>query len=155
MLERNEKMNNMDFNLERFKSAQQYDYDIALREIRNGRKTSHWMWYIFPQAKGLGHSRMAEYYGISSIEEAGAYLADRELGPRLLEISEALMKLEEKDAVKIFGFPDVLKLCSCMTLFAAVTGENSVFQRVLDAYYHGRKDDRTLEILSMWAGGRS
>lgn len=148
-------MDNMDFDLERFKSAQKYDYDIALREIRNGRKTSHWMWYIFPQAKGLGHSRMAEYYGISCIEEAEAYLADPELGPRLLEISEALMKLEDKDAVEIFGFPDVLKLCSCMTLFAAVSGENSVFQRVLDAYYHGRKDDRTLKIMKMWAGGRA
>jgi uncharacterized protein (DUF1810 family) len=148
-------MNTMDFDLERFKSAQKYDYEIALREIRNGRKTSHWMWYIFPQAKGLGFSSMSDYYGISCIEEACAYLADPQLGPRLLEISEVLMQLENKNAVEIFGYPDVMKLCSCMTLFAEVSGENSVFQRVLDAYYHGRKDDRTLKIMKMWAGGRA
>ena len=141
----------MDYNLERFKSAQAYDYFNALGEIRNGRKTSHWMWYIFPQLQGLGCSRMADYYGISCIEEARAYLADPVLGPRLVEISEALMELEDKDAAKIFGFPDVLKLRSCMTLFAEVSEENSVFQRVLDAYYHGEKDEGTIELLTITA----
>ena len=92
---------------------------------------------------------MADYYGISGLEEAKAYLADPVLGPRLVKISEALMELENKDAAGIFGFPDVLKLCSCMTLFAAVSEENSVFQRVLDAYYHGGKDKRTLELLGV------
>lgn len=137
----------MDYNLERFKNAQAYDYGNALYEIQSGRKRSHWMWYIFPQLRGLGHSGMADYYGISCLEEARAYLADQELGPRLLEISETLMELEHKDAAKIFGFPDVLKLHSCMTLFAAVSEKNSVFQRVLDAYYHGEKDERTLKLM--------
>ena len=137
----------MEFNLERFQRAQAFDYDTALREIRDGRKESHWMWYVFPQMKGLGHSSMADYYGISGKEEARAYLADPVLGPHLMEISEALMELEDKNAAAIFGFPDVLKLRSSMTLFAAVSEENSVFQRVLDAYYHGEKDERTLELL--------
>ncbi len=136
----------MRYDLERFKKAQTQDYGNALREIRNGRKKSHWMWYVFPQVRGLGHSSMADYYGISGIDEAKAYLADPVLGLRLAEISEALMELEEKDAAKIFGFPDVLKLRSCMTLFAAVSGENSVFQKVLDAYYQGEKDERTLAL---------
>lgn len=135
----------MDYNLERFKSAQMHDYDNALQEVRTGRKTSHWIWYIFPQAYGLGHSGMADYYGIRCIDEAKAYLADPVLGLRLIEISEALMGLEDKDAAKIFGFPDVLKLRSCMTLFAEIGEENSVFQRVLDAYYHGEKDKLTVE----------
>ena len=129
--------------------------ELALQEIRSGRKRSHWMWYIFPQIQGLGFSSTAQYYAIRDLQEAKDYLAHPVLGPRLREISSALLSLEGLSAHQIFGFPDVLKLCSCMTLFAAVTGENSVFQRVLDAYYHGRKDDRTLEILSMWAGGRS
>ena len=134
-------------NLERFKRAQAQDYDTALREIRNGRKRSHWMWYIFPQVRGLGHSSMADYYGIDGLEEARAYLADGVLGPRLKEISEALLALEDKDAERIFGFPDVLKLRSCMTLFAAVSEEDSVFHRVLDTYYHGEKDELTLSLL--------
>jgi uncharacterized protein (DUF1810 family) len=135
------------YDLERFKRAQARDYDIALREIRSGRKRSHWMWYIFPQVRGLGHSSMADYYGLDGREEARAYLADPMLGPRLLAISEALLELEDKDAARIFGFPDVLKLRSCMTLFAAVSEEGSVFHRVLDAYYHGEKDELTMARL--------
>ena len=137
----------MRYDLERFKKAQTQDYGNALREIRNGRKKSHWMWYVFPQVRGLGHSSMADYYGISGIDEAKAYLADPVLGPRLAEISEALMELEEKDAAKIFGFPDVLKLRSCMTLFALAAPEQPVFGRVLEKYYAGRRDERTLELL--------
>lgn len=135
------------YDLERFKRAQARDYDIALREIRSGRKRSHWMWYIFPQVRGLGHSSMADYYGLDGREEARAYLADPMLGPRLLAISEALLELEDKDAARIFGFPDVLKLRSCMTLFAAVSEEGSVFHRVLDTYYHGEKDELTMARL--------
>ena len=135
------------YDLERFKRAQTQDYAVALREIRSGRKRSHWMWYIFPQLRGLGHSGMADYYGIDGREEAVAYLADDVLGPRLIESSEALLALEDKDAEHIFGFPDVLKLRSCMTLFAAVSEEGSVFQKVLDAYYHGEKDELTLARL--------
>ena len=137
----------MDYNLKRFINAQENDYNNALCEVRSGRKISHWMWYIFPQAYGLGHSDIANYYGIRCVDEAKAYLADSVLGLRLVEISEALMELEDKDAEKIFGFPDVLKLCSCMTLFAAISEENSVFQQVLDAYYHGKKDERTIEFI--------
>lgn len=135
------------YNLERFKSAQAVDYDTALHEINNGRKRSHWMWYIFPQLRGLGHSSMANYYGIGCSDEAIAYLADPVLGSRLVQISEALMELENKDAVRIFGYPDVQKLRSCMTLFATVSEDGSVFQRVLDAYYHSEKDERTMELL--------
>ncbi|MCR4883614.1 MAG: DUF1810 domain-containing protein [Clostridiales bacterium] len=137
----------MNYDLERFKKAQAFSYDSALREVRNGLKTSHWMWYIFPQVRGLGHSSMADFYGISGEEEARAYLADPVLGGRLNEICEALMELEDRDAGAIFGFPDVLKLRSSMTLFAEVSGPDSVFQQVLDAYYHGEKDERTLQIL--------
>lgn len=143
----------MDYNLERFKKAQEQDYAIALQEIREGQKRSHWMWYIFPQLRELGRSYMSEYYGISGRDEAKAYLADPVLGFRLVEISEALMELEEKNAGRIFGFPDVLKLCSCMTLFAEVSEENSVFQRVLDAYYNGVKDSETLRILGATGTG--
>ena len=133
--------------MKRFESAQENNYNNALCEVRNGHKVSHWMWYIFPQAYGLGHSYMANYYGIRCIDEAKAYLADPVLGSHLVEISEALMKLEDKDAAKIFGFPDVLKLRSCMTLFAAISKENSVFQQILDAYYHGEKDERTIKFI--------
>ncbi|MBQ1312838.1 MAG: DUF1810 domain-containing protein [Blautia sp.] len=143
----------MDYDLERFKIAQVHDYSIALREIRNGRKISHWMWYIFPQLKGLGNSSMADFYGISGLDEARAYLADPVLGSRLLEISQALMELENKDAVRVFGFPDVLKLRSCMTLFATADDkEDSVFRKVLEAYYHGERDEKTLGIIGRQQG---
>ena len=111
------------------------------------------MWYIFPQLRELGRSGMAEYYGISGKDEARAYLADPVLGPRLVEISEAFLELEDKDAGRIFGYPDVVKLRSCMTLFLEVSGEDSVFRRVLDAYYHGVKDQETLRILEKETAG--
>ena len=137
----------MRYDLERFKKAQTQDYGNALREIRNGRKKSHWMWYVFPQVRGLGSSPTAQKYAIQSRQEAEEYEKDPVLGRRLREITEALLAQKESDPVKIFGFPDVLKLRSCMTLFAAVSGENSVFQKVLDAYYQGEKDERTLALL--------
>ena len=143
----------MYYDLERFKKMQVLDYEKALGEIRGGRKKTHWMWYIFPQLRELGRSGMAEYYGISGKDEARAYLADPILGPRLVEISEALMELEDKDAGRIFGYPDVVKLRSCMTLFLEVSGEDSVFWRVLDAYYHGVKDQETLRILEKETAG--
>ena len=139
----------MDYNLERFKSAQAYDFDKALLEIRSGRKSGHWMWYIFPQMRGLGYSSMANYYGIGCSDEARAYLADPVLGSRLVLICEALMELENKDAFMIFGYPDVQKLRSCMTLFAAISEDDSIFQKVLEAYYHGEKDERTLDLLKI------
>ena len=137
----------MAWNMERFKRAQEQSYEQALQEIRSGKKRSHWMWYIFPQMRGLGFSSTAEYYGISSLEEACAYLEDPVLGPRLTEISQALLELEDKNADRVFGYPDNLKLRSSMTLFAAAAGEDSVFQQVLDAYFDGNADQHTIAML--------
>lgn len=137
----------MDYDLERFVKAQAYDYDAALREIRGGRKRSHWMWYIFPQLRGLGFSSTAQYYGIRDLEEAKAYMAHPVLGPRLAEISEALLGLDACDPSAVMGYPDDLKLRSCMTLFALAAPEQPVFGRVLEKYYAGRRDERTLELL--------
>ena len=133
--------------LDRFVKAQQYDYDTALREIRSGRKRSHWMWYIFPQLQGLGFSSTAQYYGIRDLEEAKAYMAHPVLGPRLTEISEALLGLDTCDPSAVMGYPDDLKLRSCMTLFEQAAPEQPVFGRVLEKYYVGRRDSCTLELL--------
>ena len=132
------------FDLSRFTDAQRRSYPTALREIRSGRKRTHWMWYIFPQLRGLGRSSTAEYYGIQSLDEAAAFLAHPVLGANLREISGALLALEGDNPTEIFGWPDDLKLRSSMTLFAAVSPENSVFHRVLDKYYGGRPDELTM-----------
>lgn len=137
----------MDYDLDRFVKAQAYDYDAALREIRSGHKRSHWMWYIFPQFQGLGFSSMAQYYGIRDLEEAKAYMAHPVLGPRLTEISEALLGLDTRDPSAVMGYPDDLKLRSCMTLFELAAPEQPVFGRVLEKYYAGRRDGLTLELL--------
>ena len=137
----------MTYNLSRFLSAQERDYSTALSEIKRGRKTSHWMWYIFPQVAGLGFSETSEHYSIKSIDEAHAYLEHPVLGTRLIEISEALLELEEKSAYQIFGSPDDMKLKSSMTLFGAVPGAPNVFGLVLDRYYNGQKDEQTLALL--------
>ena len=130
--------------LERFLPPQERDYAQALGEIRAGRKRSHWIWYIFPQLRGLGHSHYANYYGLEDKEEARAYLAHPVLGPRLLEITGALLALPERDPVRVMGRPDNLKLCSCMTLFEAVSQPGSVFAQVLERFYGGQRDGRTL-----------
>lgn len=132
--------------LERFVKAQEHDYPIALREIRNGKKVSHWMWYIFPQIRGLGRSDISRYYAIESLEEAKAYLAHPILGSRLREISQALLDLNMCDAYAIFGAPDHMKLRSSMTLFARAGGD-AVFQNVLERFFGGNPDKRTLNIL--------
>ena len=132
--------------LERFLSAQEHDYEIALSEIRNGRKQSHWMWYIFPQIQGLGYSSMAQFYAIKDREEAVAYLNHPVLGKRLVEITEALLNLRENDARKVMGYPDDLKLKSSMTLFYVVSGR-AVFIQVLDKYYFGELDEKTVSLL--------
>lgn len=132
--------------LERFVKAQEHDYPIALREIRNGKKVSHWMWYIFPQIRGLGRSDVSRYYAIESLEEAKAYLAHPILGSRLREISQALLDLNMGDAYAIFGAPDHMKLRSSMTLFARAGGD-AVFQNVLERFFGGNPDKRTLNIL--------
>ncbi len=137
------------YDLSRFLEAQKNSYDTALREIKAGRKRSHWMWYIFPQIQGLGYSAMAQHYAIRDLDEARKYLQHPLLGPRLIEISEALLALEESDPRRVMGSPDDLKLRSCMTLFQSAAPEQSVFGKVLDKFYGGRPDGRTLEILSL------
>ena len=133
--------------LKRFLDAQQHEYAQALQEIRGGRKRSHWIWYIFPQLKELGYSDMAKFYGIRDLAEAKAYLAEPTLRARHIEISEALLKLPENDPNKVMGYPDDLKLRSSMTLFAAADPDCPVFQQVLDKYFDGKPDQRTLDLL--------
>ena len=132
--------------LERFVKAQEQSYGQALREIQNGRKRSHWMWYIFPQIQGLGHSPTAQYYAVRDQAEAKAYMAHPVLGSRLLEISGELLRLKSSNAREVFGSPDDMKLKSSMTLFEAVSGE-PVFGRVLDKFFAGERDMLTLDFL--------
>jgi uncharacterized protein (DUF1810 family) len=134
--------------LERFEIAQEKVYDCALQEIQNGEKQGHWMWFIFPQYKGLGYSEAAKYYAIQSIAEAANYLQHHILGKRLIEISNVLTSLITSDATEVFGVVDSLKLRSSMTLFNAVaTNEVYVFQKVLDKFFAGRADKNTLELI--------
>jgi len=135
------------FDLDRFISAQENQYHQALSEIKNGQKESHWMWFVFPQIDGLGFSNMTVKYAIKSRNEAIAYLHHSVLGPRLREITQALLEVKGKSALEIMGSPDYLKLKSCMTLFALVSNENSLFQRVLDKYFGGKLDERTIDLL--------
>ena len=144
----NDKKGEQKMTLERFIKAQNNTYEEALNEIKAGRKRSHWIWFIFPQMKDLGFSHMSQFYGIENIDEAREYLANPVLGTRLVEISEALLNLQENDpAVVMGGSPDDMKLQSSMTLFAAVSDDNSVFHRVLDKFFDGKKDTKTLELL--------
>jgi uncharacterized protein (DUF1810 family) len=135
--------------LGRFVRAQDHDYARALAEIRSGRKRSHWMWYIFPQHDGLVVSPTARHYAIKSLAEARAYLDHPVLGPRLVECAEAAFGVGERSASEVFGSPDDLKLRSCATLFARVAPVGSVFERLLDKYFGGRPDDRTLRLLGV------
>ncbi len=139
----------MNYDISRFIEAQRSSYQQALSEIKNGKKASHWIWYIFPQIKGLGRSAMSEYYGIQDIDEAKAYLADPILSKRLIEICEVLLSLDTNDAVEVMGRPDDKKLKSSMTLFDAATDSLEIFQMVLDKYYNGKKDNLTLRILGI------
>ena len=136
--------------LERFVQAQEGSYARALQKIKNGRKTSHWMWYIFPQLSGLGHSQTARYYAIRDRAEAAAYMAHPVLGSRLLEISSELLKLKSSDAREIMGWPDDLKLKSSMTLFGLVSRE-PVFRQVLEQYFGGEEDQYTVQAISRQA----
>jgi len=132
--------------LDRFIKAQEMDYEIALSEIKSGRKRSHWMWYIFPQYKGLGFSSTSQYYAIQNKKETEEYLAHPVLGKRLLEISEVLLELESNDAGKVMGYPDDMKLRSSMTLFYLVS-DNEVFKKVLDKFFDGKIDTKTEKLL--------
>ena len=137
----------MNNDLERFLIAQQTYYRTALQEIKNGRKRSHWMWFIFPQIVGLGHSETARYYAIKNMEEAKAYMEDYTLSSNLIEISEALLQIKSNDALEVMGWPDNLKLKSSMTLFSLAKPECEVFQKVLDKFFRGERDQKTVEIL--------
>lgn len=134
------------YDLDRFVNAQDtelHTYSEALNEIREGHKKGHWIWYVFPQIKGLGHSYKSEYYGISSKEEAKAYLEHPILGNRLRDITQALLDCSNPSAFNILGFPDVLKVQSCMTLFDMVA-PNDIFSNVLDRYYEGKRCEKTI-----------
>ena len=136
------------FDLERFVSAQERVFTTALAELKAGRKRSHWMWFIFPQLRGLGHSSTATFYGISSLDEARAYLTHPTLGPRLQLCTETVLGIRDSTLNAIFGSPDDLKFCSSMTLFSYAAGEpQSVFRQALDRYCDGRTDGRSLALL--------
>lgn len=138
------------YDLQRFVAAQNPVYPAVLAELCDGRKRSHWIWFIFPQLRGLGRSSTAQYYGIASRQEASAYLAHDVLGPRLRECARLMAQIEGCTAEQIFGRPDCLKVRSSMTLFAAVADPagRGDFQAVLDKFYDGRGDRLTLEMLS-------
>lgn len=135
------------YNLERFLDGQRFGYECALAEIKAGEKTNHWIWYVFPQMKGLGHSPNANFYGISCLDEAREYLAHPILGSRLREISEAFLAIEGKSAEEILSWIDAMKVKSCMTLFDAISPDD-IFAKVLEKYYGGIRDVKTLSLLN-------
>ena len=140
-------MDDDEYDLQRFVEAQDGVYEQALRELRAGRKTSHWMWFVFPQIEGLGYSSMAQRYAIAGRAEAEAYLRHPVLGPRLRECTALVNAVEGRTLHEIFGSPDDMKFRSSMTLFAACTGDASMFQAALDKYCGGERDPMTLERL--------
>jgi len=135
------------FDLGRFTSAQEGIYGSVLAELKRGQKQTHWMWFIFPQIDGLAHSTTSKYYAIKSIEEARKYLNHPVLGTRLLQCAETVLAVEGRSVSEIFGYPDDLKLKSSMTLFAYVADPRSVFVRILDKFFQGERDVRTLDLL--------
>lgn len=136
------------FDLERFVTAQASVFDRALAELQAGRKRSHWMWFVFPQLRGLGFSTTARLYGIASLAEARAYLAHPLLGPRLETCTRAVLAIENRSPQDIFGTPDDMKFSSCMTLFSlAANGNDSSFRAALERCCGGRQDERTMELL--------
>ena len=138
----------MEFDLERFVTAQEGIYADTLAELRSGRKRTHWMWFIFPQIDGLAMSATSKRYAIRSLAEARAYLDHPILGPRIIECCETLLALEGRSAAEIFGYPDDLKLRSSMTLFSIADPALEVFHSVLDKYFIGMPDERTIQIVS-------
>jgi uncharacterized protein (DUF1810 family) len=150
MRDANKHAENVDpYNLIRFVEAQQNAYARALSELKSGQKQSHWMWYVFPQIEGLGFSSISKQFSIKSIAEAEAYLKHPILGPRLSECAEATLNVEGRSAYQIFGSPDDMKLRSCVTLFAHISPAGSVFHRLLDKYFEGKRDDKTLQLLGI------
>ncbi len=137
----------MESKLNRFIDAQSLRFESVIAELRQGRKAGHWMWYIFPQLGGLGYSATSRKYAIRDEEEAVAYLADSILGNRLIECTSIVLDLDGSTAEEIFGYPDVLKFHSSLTLFDSISENESVFSKALDKYYRGGRDGRTLELL--------
>ncbi len=138
-----------EYNLERFVSVQKGAFELALREIRSGQKYGHWMWYIFPQLRALGQSGNSIYYGIADLEEAKAYMENQYLQANLIAMSRALLELDVCDPLIVMGYPDNLKLCSCMTLFELAAPDVCEFGMVLDKFYDGKRDDKTINLLKM------
>ncbi|MBV8935889.1 MAG: DUF1810 domain-containing protein [Alphaproteobacteria bacterium] len=136
------------YNLQRFVDAQNPVYDRVCAELRDGRKKSHWMWFVFPQIEGLGTSQMARKFAISSLAEAAAYLAHAILGSRLVECTKLVNLIEGRLIGQIFRYPDDLKFCSSMSLFARATAENQVFVNAVEKYFKGEFDQATMERLS-------
>jgi uncharacterized protein (DUF1810 family) len=136
-----------EYNLQRFIGSQDQVYAAVLEELRAGEKRGHWMWYIFPQIKGLGHSVMAQQFAVTSQEEAKAYLEHPILGSRLRECTRLVLNVEGRSAEQIFYYPDNLKFRSCMTLFMDTTSGNNIFQEALLKYFEGQPDESTLDIL--------
>lgn len=136
-------------NLNRFLEAQKNTFERAFDEIKAGMKRSHWMWFIFPQIRGLGYSEMANKYGIANLKEAEVYLDHPILGQRLISISKLLPEIKGKSAYEVFGSPDDMKLRSSMTLFASVEHADPVFKQVLDQYFEGEKDERTISLIAL------
>jgi uncharacterized protein (DUF1810 family) len=136
------------YHLQRFLDAQNHVYGAVLDELRTGRKSSHWMWFIFPQFTGLGHSGTAQKFAIASLDEAKAYLQHRILGPRLRECTQLVLDVEGRSAEEIFGYQDHLKFRSCLTLFMTATTDNKVFKDALLKYFDGKPDTVTLDILA-------
>jgi uncharacterized protein (DUF1810 family) len=136
------------FDLQRFVDAQDRVYDTVLDELRNGAKHTHWIWFVFPQLRGLGRSATATHYGISSRDEARAYLAHAVLGPRLRECARMVAAVDGRSVAEIFGWPDDLKVRSSMTLFARAADDNADFLAVLDKFYNGEQDPVTIELLA-------
>ena len=137
------------FNLNRFIDAQENIYESALNEIKRGNKSSHWMWYVFPQYKGLGYSSTSQKYAITCIEEASMYFNHPILGRRLIEITNAFLNIENKSAYEILGDPDYLKMKSCMTLFNSIQDGSEVFSKVINKYYLGSECPRTISQIKL------
>ncbi len=140
------------FDLQRFVSAQERQYNDAISELKSGRKLTHWIWFVFPQPEGLGRSPTAQHYAIISLAEARAYLNHPLLGARLKECTSAVLNVEGRTAHEIFGHPDDLKFHSCMTLFAAISGQESIFEKAIEKYYNGTSDQATLYLLKAMEG---
>lgn len=136
-----------DYNLHRFLDAQAPVYDTVVAELRAGRKSSHWIWFIFPQIAGLGHSEMAQQFAIGSLDEAKAYLQHPILGPRLRACTQLVLDVNDRSAEEIFGYPDYLKFRSCMTLFLTAATDNTIFNDALLKYFNGKPDQLTLDLL--------